>query len=289
MTKVGEADDRQGSCGEVAISGMQQQHGNQDLRSQRAHSGHKERRAWCGPKAQDQRDRVWRAADRRLVVKTKEGEGTSLVVQWLKRHVPNAGSPGSIPGQGTRSCMPQIDPWCPNMQPIQTQLLMSDFCLPIRVPWGFPDGSDSKESACNERDPGLIPGSGRSPGKGNGNPLQYSCLENPMNRGAWWTTVHGVAKSRTRLSNWVRTHTHTHIHIHTHIYTCQALRGSKKEPSWNFTSNEEQIKSIHWNNCWLRQSCLGHAALALTQALSPCLISFNPPDSPARWGLLSLF
>ena len=87
---------------------------------------------------------------------------------------------------------------------------MSDFCLPIRVPWGFPDGSDSKESACNERDLGLIPGSGRSPGKGNGNPLQYSCLENPMNRGAWWTTVHGVAKSRTRLSNWVHMHTHTH-------------------------------------------------------------------------------
>ena len=65
------------------------------------------------------------------------------------------------------------------MQPIQTQLLMSDFCLPIRVPWGFPDGSDSKESACNERDLGLIPGFGRSPGGGHDNPLQYSCLENP--------------------------------------------------------------------------------------------------------------
>ena len=49
------------------------------------------------------------------------------------------------------------------------------------------------------RDVGSIPGSGRSPGKGNGNPLQYSCLENPMDRGAWWATVHGVAKSWTRL------------------------------------------------------------------------------------------
>ena len=49
---------------------------------------------------------------------------------------------------------------------------------------GFPDGSDSKESACNAGDPGLIPGLGRSPGEGNGNPLQYSCLENPMDRGA---------------------------------------------------------------------------------------------------------
>ena len=49
------------------------------------------------------------------------------------------------------------------------------------------------------RDSGLIPGLGRSPGAGNGNPLQYSCLENPMDRGAWWATVHGVAKSQTRL------------------------------------------------------------------------------------------
>ena len=49
---------------------------------------------------------------------------------------------------------------------------------------GFPGGSDSKESACNVEDPGSIPGSGRSPGEGNGNPLQYSCWENPMDRGA---------------------------------------------------------------------------------------------------------
>ena len=51
-----------------------------------------------------------------------------------------------------------------------------------------------KESACNVGDLGSIPGSGRSPGEGNGNPLQYSCLENPMNGGDWWATVHGVAK-----------------------------------------------------------------------------------------------
>ena len=59
-------------------------------------------------------------------------------------------------------------------------------------------------SACNVGDLGLIPGSGRSPGEGNGNPLQYSCLENPMDGGAWWATVHGVAKSRTPL----------HFHFH---------------------------------------------------------------------------
>ena len=61
----------------------------------------------------------------------------------------------------------------------------------------FPGGTEGKVSACNAGDPGSIPGSGRSPGEGNGNPLQYSCLENPMDRGAWWATVHGVAKNRT--------------------------------------------------------------------------------------------
>ena len=59
----------------------------------------------------------------------------------------------------------------------------------------FPGSSDSKASANNAGDPGSIPGPGRSPGEGNGNPLQYSCLENPMDGGAWWATVHGVAKS----------------------------------------------------------------------------------------------
>ena len=63
---------------------------------------------------------------------------------------------------------------------------------------GFPAGSDGKESACNVVDLGSIPGSGRYPGEGNGNPPQYSCLENSMDRGAWWATVHGVTKSWTR-------------------------------------------------------------------------------------------
>ena len=64
---------------------------------------------------------------------------------------------------------------------------------------GFPGGSDGRESACSARDPDLIPGLGRSPGEGNGNRLQYSCLENPMDGGAWWAPR--VAKSRTRLSD----------------------------------------------------------------------------------------
>ena len=66
---------------------------------------------------------------------------------------------------------------------------------------GFPGGSDSKESACSVRDPGSFPGLGRSAGEGNGYLLQYSCLENPMDRGAWPALVHGVAKSQTLLTD----------------------------------------------------------------------------------------
>ena len=66
---------------------------------------------------------------------------------------------------------------------------------------GFLGGSDSKESTCNVGDLGLVPGLGRSPGKGNGYPLQYSGLENSMDRGTCWTIVHGVAKSQTQLSD----------------------------------------------------------------------------------------
>ena len=72
---------------------------------------------------------------------------------------------------------------------------------------GFSGGSDSKESACNAGDPDSGPGSGRSTGEGNGNPLQYSCLENSVDGGAWWTTVHGVTKSQTQLSD-------SHFHFH---------------------------------------------------------------------------
>ena len=83
--------------------------------------------------------------------------------------------------------------------------------------WGFPGGSEDKASACNAGKPGSIPGLGRSPGEGNGNPLQYSCLEKPMDRGAWQATVHGVAKSRTRLSNFTFTFTFKRIIDHIKI------------------------------------------------------------------------
>ena len=66
---------------------------------------------------------------------------------------------------------------------------------------GFSGGSDGKESACSVGDLGSIPGLGRSPEEGNGNSLLYTCLENSMDRGAWWPTVPGVTKGQTQLSN----------------------------------------------------------------------------------------
>ena len=78
---------------------------------------------------------------------------------------------------------------------------------------GFPGGAVVKNLSANARgarDTGSIPGSGRFPGVGNGNPLQYSCLENSMDREAWWVIVPGIAKSWTQLSTYTHTHTHTH-------------------------------------------------------------------------------
>ena len=74
--------------------------------------------------------------------------------------------------------------------------------LPTPVFLDLPGGSDGKESTCYTGDLGSIPGLGRSLGEGKGNPIQYSCLEKPVNRGAWWATVHGVIKSWTWLRNW---------------------------------------------------------------------------------------
>ena len=80
------------------------------------------------------------------------------------------------------------------MTNLDSILKSRDITLPIH---DFAGGSDSKESACNVVDLGLILGLGRSPGRGNGNTLQYSCLENPLVRGAWWATVLAVTKNQT--------------------------------------------------------------------------------------------
>ena len=87
----------------------------------------------------------------------------------------------------------------PSLPPINYYII--SLTAIVMIIMGFPGGSDGKASVCNVGDPGLIPESGTSRGEGNGNPLQYSCLENSMYGGAWWATVHGVAKSQTRLSN----------------------------------------------------------------------------------------
>ena len=80
---------------------------------------------------------------------------------------------------------------------IESFIILNFEAVPVEI---FSGGSVSKASVYNAGDPGSIPGSGRSPGEGNGHPLRYSCLENSMDRGAWLAAAHGVAKSQTRLS-----------------------------------------------------------------------------------------
>ena len=94
------------------------------------------------------------------------------------------------------------------------------------VHMGFPGGSDSKESGCSAGDPGSIPGPGRSTGEGNGNPLPYSCLENPTHKGACQTTAHGVAKSWTRLRDFSL---HRCVCVCVCVCVCGVLLRHKKE------------------------------------------------------------
>ena len=84
---------------------------------------------------------------------------------------------------------------------IEVYLISILKCIEVYLIWVVPDGSDGKESACSAEDLGSMVGSGRSPREGNGYPLQYSCLGNSMDRGAWWATVHGVAKSQIQVSD----------------------------------------------------------------------------------------
>ena len=112
-------------------------------------------------------------------------------------------------------CQGRLPRWCSGKEPTCSAQVAGDTgSIPEmgRSPWrrdrlrspvflGFSGGSDSKESTCDVGDLGSIPGLGRSPGEGNGNPLQYSCLENPIDRKTWWTTVHGLAKSGAQLSD----------------------------------------------------------------------------------------
>ena len=94
-----------------------------------------------------------------------------------------------------------VSPLVPHLFPIEWKLAQARNYIFATCSVGFPGGSDGKESACIVGDLGSVPGSGRSPGEGNGYPIQYSCLENSKDRGAWQATVHEIAKSWTRLSD----------------------------------------------------------------------------------------
>ena len=116
------------------------------------------------------------------------------------------------------------------------------FMLSSMISLGFPGGLGGKESACNARDLGSIPRSGRSSGEGRGYPLQYSRLENPMDRGAWWSIIQGVAERHTDTHRHTDTgtdtdtdthgHTQTHRHTHTqHNFPKHSLPFSKSPHS----------------------------------------------------------
>ena len=132
---------------------------------------------------------------------------------------------------------------------------------------GFPRSSVSKDSACSSGDLGLIPGSGRSLGEGNGNPLQYTCLENSRKRGAWWAAVHGVTKSWVQLTN---TSLHFIVFITFSFSTLEILlycllasivaaekiehglySGDKGEPleGFEFRSNLMNLPLGNWSGC----------------------------------------
>ena len=132
---------------------------------------------------------------------------------------------------------------------------------------GFPGGSDSKESTCNVRDLSSIPGLGRSPGEGNSNPLQYSCLENPRNGGAWWAAVYGVTQSRTRLKR-LSSSMHIYIYyIYNFIHLCLAalglhccMRSFSSCSDWGLlsccTAAASLVVERGLNNCGTRASLL---------------------------------
>ena len=165
---------------------------------------------------------------------------------------------GDLPDQGTESASPALEEgvcydWCILLaklcQPLPCFILYSKtkfacysgyflisyFCIPC-----FPGGSEGKASACNAGDLGSIPGSGRSPREGNGNPFQYSCLENPMDRGAWRAIVYEVAKSRTQLSDFTFTF---HFAFQSLIMKRTSFWGVSSRKSCKFSQNRSTSAS----------------------------------------------
>ena len=113
-----------------------------------------------------------------------------LLCQWTSRLLP-------CPGY-CKWCCNEHCGTCIFSFVLLKQIFLFFYLFDYAGSWGFPSGSDGKESGCNAGDLGLIHGLGSSPGERDGNPLQYSCLENSMDRGTWWAIVHGIAKSWTQ-------------------------------------------------------------------------------------------
>ena len=113
----------------------------------------------------------------------------------------------------------------------------------LSVSWAFPRGSDGEESACNIRDLGLIPGSRRCPREGNGYLLQYSCLENSMDRAAWWARVHGVAKSWTGLSIPAQHSIYIYIYLLARPHSLWDLSSPTRDWSW-ITAEKHWVQTL---------------------------------------------
>ena len=148
-----------------------------------------------------------------------------------------------------------------------------DFDVSLPNLMDFPGGSDSKASAYNAGDLGLIPGSGISSGEGNGNPVQYSCLENPMDGGAWYLTVHEVAKSQTWLSDFTSLHILTTDEYTTltvlltwrliqntcmNVYDSIIMLDSRTSKNPNFNCFHTIISCLHYSpkNIFMARKCL---------------------------------
>ena len=147
----------------------------------------------------------------------------------------------------------------------------------------LPGGSGSKEFACNAKDLGSISGLGRSPGEGNGNPLQYSSLENLMDRGAWQATVHGVAKSRTWLSN------EAHRHATMFWAHLQVLRTERwLNPLW-FPSDLLPFPTQLLQPCWPPDCALNISGKQRAHALGSLHMLVLPQRTCGRSARLNSF
>ena len=141
------------------------------------------------------------------------------------------------------------------------------FCRSIKVYLGSPGGTSSKEPICQFRRYkrcGFDPGSERSPGGGHGNPLQCSCLKNPMNRGAWWATVYGVAKSQTQLKQ-LSMHTKVYLHLvlyfskgNLSVFLTEALSemNATKDLQLISFNSVALVKGEYWCNFFLNLQCI---------------------------------